>query len=157
MTTDEPDLDWLQEIVEEVILLATDRKAEEICDRLETIGTRGGAAGMFSACYAWASAAGILSGLAETVERTHADGVGMMSLTGKPIDETAPDTFAARFLTCAVNGDVETAHALFDASWQSGNDERHQRDVIALVAMVGDFGRLKEAEVAEQRRQGRSA
>lgn len=154
--TDDADLTWLEDLVKQVILDAVDRKADAVCDHLETIGLRGGHVGMFSACWAWATAAGTLCGLAAEVKSGRADGVGMVPLTGHPIDETAPGTFAARMLTCAINGDIDTAHALFDTSWRSGDETRHHLDVLAVVAMVGDLGRIKQADVARERRQART-
>lgn len=139
---------WLLPDVEAVILAAIDRDEDELIRRLQHIGIQGGHVAMFSACVAWATSVGILSGMEEAMQRTHADGVGLIPVGG-PIDETAPGTFAARFLAAVLNQQIDTAHSLFDATMTT--PEHHQRCIGALLSMVGDFGRLKQAEVAAGR------
>lgn len=142
---------WLLDDVQQVILAAIDQRPDDVIDRLEHIGCAGGRVAMFSACVAWASAAGILSGLVDAVKRTGADGLVMMPLDGQPLDDSAPETAATRFFVAVNNGDIDIADALFETTVKR-SVEHHQAFVIEIVRMVGDFGRLKQAEVEAARR-----
>lgn len=142
---------WLLDDVQQVILAAIDQRPDDVIDRIQHIGTAGGRVAMFSACYTWATAGGVLSGLTEAVRRTGADGLIMQPLDGQPLDETSPETAATRFFVAANNGDLDIADALFEATVTRGV-EHHQMFVIEIVRMVGAFGRLKQAEVEAARR-----
>ncbi len=141
---------WLLDEVQHVIIAAVDREAEEVCRRLERIGVEGGAPAMFSACVAWAKAAAVLSGMDEAVSSGRADGVAMRPINGQQIDESSPATFAARFFVAVTNNDIDMAHDLFAAS--TADVEYHQMCVVEVVKMVGDFGRIKQEQVAAERR-----
>lgn len=135
-------LEWLLEEVQAVIRYAIDGQAERVIESLERIGNEGGEAAMFSACFAWATAVGHMSGMVEAARE--ADGVAVVPLDGQPIDDRSPGTFAARFLACALNGDTGMAHALFAASLT--DVAYHRSCVIALISMMAQIGRIKQAD-----------
>lgn len=148
---------WLLDDVQQVIIAAIDQRPDVVVDRLNHIGNTGGRLAMFSACYTWATAAGVLSGLTEAVRRTGADGLIMQPLDGQPLDETSPAVAATRFFVAANNDDMDIADALFEATLTRDDPEHHQAFVIEIVRMVGDFGRLKQAEVDAARRRKEEA
>ncbi|TAK89365.1 MAG: hypothetical protein EPO06_11930 [Burkholderiaceae bacterium] len=139
--------EWLVDEVAAVTLLAVDGEADEVTNRLERIASEGGFPAMFGACYAWATAAGIMFGMTAAVESTTDGMLTVSSTDGQPLDETSPETFAARFVACVVNGDRDMAYALFSAS-TDGPDDYHERCVISVIAMMAEAGRHKLAQNA---------
>jgi hypothetical protein len=143
---------WLLQDVQQVIVASIDRDAEKVVDRLRHIGQTGGTHAMFSACVAFATAAGHLSGMDAEVAKVDGGMLALGTIDGRPVDDGSPELFAARFLACVVNKDLDTAHALFCATVTDEEPGHHLVCIGELVALVGAIGRFKQEEIAAKKR-----
>jgi len=148
VTTSELDnlerMEFLADRTMRLICAAMDRQPEQASQLIEEMGERYGHDGMYGVCCA----------LAETVrqwvwpEVKRGDGTltgDMLAIEKLPSarEDRATD-WAVRFVAAYVNGDGDNTTALFFG--QLDDQELILGGVIALVAMVGDIGRQKEAE-----------
>ena len=121
-----------------ILAAAIDRDADAAGREITQIAETSGDAGVF--CVATA--------VAEAVRRSAYPYNGTASvqmLTGGEPEDLSPDLraelFAARFLAAHVNGDSQTAMALFRAPILAEDDEQACRNVAALVNLAASIAR----------------
>lgn len=147
VSNDEPAPPWVIDAVQAIIVHAVDNDSDEVADLLQRIGECGVHV-MFGACATFAEAIAYMSGIREAEKRAPGGHLALEVQDGVPDND--PGLFAARFVTCYANRDLATAHALYAAAWNAGQE--HWADcILSLVAMVGAAGRDKLARNKAER------
>lgn len=143
--TDAERIPWLGDRTMRLLCAAMDRDADEVTRLLDEIAQRYDAQGIWGICYALAGAIHKLAFPA--VQRGDGTLTGDMLVIDRIPGASTEDPdalWAARFVVAYVNGDADTANALFYGTMADPN--QHAGGVIALIAMAADIARQREAE-----------